>query len=179
MDLTDFITSYRGPLIGLIASWGAPWGDAIEIAEDSFAEAWLNRESCRGDWNQPEVFGRWLRGVALNLYRNWVRKRQRQQRRTVTLEPAIVESVIATPPSSEIADRIAALRKAMEKLPDGQRQVIYMHYLEETSVKQVAALLSVSVKTVEGRLYQARRTLKRLIDGTNSSSQIGRMLLWL
>lgn len=179
MDLTDFINAYRGPLIGLIASWGAPWGDATEIAEDSFAEAWLNRESCRGDWNQPEVFGRWLRGVALNLYRNWARKRQRQQRRMVTLDPAIVESVIATPPSSEVAERIAALRKAMEKLPDGQRQVIYMHYLEETSVKQVAALLSVSVKTVEGRLYQARLRLKRLVDGDTSFPQIGGMLLWL
>ncbi len=179
MDLTDFINAYRGPLIGLIASWGAPWGDATEIAEDSFAEAWLNRESCRGDWNQPEVFGRWLRGVALNVYRNWARKRQRQQRRTVTLDPAIVESVTAPLPSSEIAERIVALRKAMEKLPDGQRQVIYMHYLEETSVKQVAALLSVSVKTVEGRLYQARLRLKRLVDGDPSFPQIGRMLLWL
>lgn len=179
LDLTDFINAYRGPLIGLIASWGAPWGDATEIAEDSFAEAWLNRESCRGDWNQPEVFGRWLRGVALNLYRNWARKRQRQRGRTVTLDPAIVESVITTPPSSEVAERIAALRKAMEKLPDGQRQVIYMHYLEETSVKQVAALLSVSVKTVEGRLYQARLRLKRLVDGDPSFPQIGRMLLWL
>ncbi|MEI8381299.1 MAG: sigma-70 family RNA polymerase sigma factor [Planctomycetota bacterium] len=179
MDLTDFINAYRGPLIGLIASWGAPWGDATEIAEDSFAEAWLNRESCRGDWNQPEVFGRWLRGVALNLYRNWARKRQRQRGRTVTLDPAIVESVTAPLPSSEIAERVAVLRKAMEKLPDGQRQVIYMHYLEETSVKQVAALLSVSVKTVEGRLYQARLRLKRLVDGDTSFPQIGRMLLWL
>ena len=46
MDLTAFVNAYRGPLIGLLASWGAPWGDAIEIAQDSFSEAWLNRESC-------------------------------------------------------------------------------------------------------------------------------------
>ena len=64
MDLTALINTYRGPLIGLIASWGAPWADASEIAQDSFSEAWLNRESCRGDWKEPEVFGRWLRGVA-------------------------------------------------------------------------------------------------------------------
>ena len=76
MDLTALINTYRGPLIGLIASWGAPWGDAVEIAQDSFAAAWLNRESCRGDWNQADVFGRWLRGVALNEYRNWARSRR-------------------------------------------------------------------------------------------------------
>ena len=38
MDLTAYINSYRGPLIGLIASWGAPWSDAVEIAEESFCE---------------------------------------------------------------------------------------------------------------------------------------------
>jgi RNA polymerase sigma-70 factor, ECF subfamily len=53
-----------------------------------------------------------------------------------------------------------------------------MHYLEETSVSNVASLLSVTVKTVEGRLYQARRTLRRLLDNP-SPSQIGKMLLCL
>jgi len=51
MDLTALLNTYRGPLIGLIASWGAPWGDAIEIAEDSFSDAWLKRELCRDDMN--------------------------------------------------------------------------------------------------------------------------------
>ena len=35
------------------------------------AEAWVRRASCRDDWKAPEVFGRWLRGVALNQYCNW------------------------------------------------------------------------------------------------------------
>ena len=55
MDLTRFVNTYRGPLIGLIASWGAPWTDAAEIAQDSFVEAWLKRHYCRGDWTTPEV----------------------------------------------------------------------------------------------------------------------------
>jgi len=47
LDLSDFIDRFRGPLIGLIASWGANYIDASEIAQDSFADAYLNRESCR------------------------------------------------------------------------------------------------------------------------------------
>ena len=66
MDLTAPIETYRGPLVGLIADGGAGWADAVEIAQDSFSEAWLKRESCRGDWHDSEVFGRWLRGVARN-----------------------------------------------------------------------------------------------------------------
>lgn len=177
MDLTAFINAYRGPLIGLIASWGAPWGDAAEIAQDSFSEAWLNREACRSNWNDPEMFGRWLRGVALNQYRNWARSRRRRAR-TVTLEPAILEqSVSAVDPEPD--PQLDALRQAIARLPSKQREVVLMHYLEETSVKEVAALLSVSAKTVEGRLYQARRHLRRLLDGELSAAQIGRMLLCL
>ena len=114
MDLTALINTYRGPLIGLIASWGAPWADASEIAQDSFSEAWLNRESCRGDWKEPEVFGRWLRGVALNQHRNWARSRRRQSR-IVTLAPAILDSV-AAPSDPEPSEHLDALRHAIERL---------------------------------------------------------------
>ena len=54
-----------------------------------------------------------------------------------------------------------------------------MHYLEETSVKEVATLLSTSPKTVEGRLYQARRALRRMLDDKVSDTQIGKRLLCL
>jgi RNA polymerase sigma factor (sigma-70 family) len=178
LDLTALIAAYRGPLIGLIASWGAPWSDAAEIAQDSFSEAWLNRESCRGDWNEPEVFGRWLRGVALNQYRNWARSRWRRRARTVTLAPAVLEQAAALP-DSETAEHLEALRQAIERLPAKQRQVVLMHYLEETSVKEVATLLVISAKAVEGRLYQARQTLRRLLDTKPAAAQIGRTLLCL
>ncbi|WP_339730481.1 RNA polymerase sigma factor [uncultured Gimesia sp.] len=178
MDLTQLIELYRGPLVGLIASWGAPWVDAKEIAQDSFAEAYLNRESCRGNWEQPEVFGGWLRGVARNRHRNWARSRKRRRNHITSVEPAVLEAV-AAPSDVDSSPDLEKLRAAITQLPTKQRQVILMHYLEETSIKEVAILLAISNKTVEGRLYQARRTLRRMLDGKVSSSQIGRMLLCL
>ena len=175
MDLTDAIDRFRGPLVGLIASWGAAPIDATEIAQDSFADAYLNREACRGDWEDPEAFGRWLRGVARNNYRNWRRSRMRRERRIVSADPTILEETIGEGQQAE-DQRIVRLRTSIERLPKKQRQVVMMHYLEATSVKEVAALLSVSAKTVEGRLYQARRALKRMMDDTSSAS-IGKALL--
>ena len=177
MDLADLINRYRGPLVGLIASWGAPWADAAEIAQDSFAAAYLNRASCRGDWSDPAVFGRWLRGVALNVHRNWARGRRRRQR-VVTVASATVEQALA-PPTPIPSDQVQRLRQAIDRLPAPQRQVVLMHYLEETSVQQVAALLAVSAKTVEGRLYQARRSLRRLLDHESPTSRLGKVLLCL
>lgn len=177
MDLTPFIDAYRGPLIGLIASWDAPWADAAEIAQDSFAVAWLGRESCRGDWRDPESFGRWLRGVARNQHRNWARGRRRRLRRLAP-GPELLEYV-AAPEEPEPPEHIDRLRAAIDRLPARQRQVVFMHYLEETSVAEVAALLSISAKAVEGRLYQARRSLRRMLEGVPAASKIGRFLLCL
>lgn len=175
MELSELIDTFRGPLVGLIASWGAPWADATEIAQDSFSEAWLRREACRGDWNDPDVFGRWLRGVALNQYRNWARRRRRKP--TVTLTDDVLDSSAAIR-DEEPTEQVFALRRAIARLPSRQREVVLMHYLEETNVKEVASLLSVSVKTVEGRLYQARKSLHRTL-GAPPNTPLRRLLLCL
>ena len=77
----------------------------------------------------------------------------------MTVEPAFLETIAVTPDpeSSELLD---SLRRAITRLPAGQRQVVLMHYLEETSVNEVATLLLITPKAVEARLYQARRTLR-------------------
>lgn len=161
MELAELIDAFRGPLVGLIASWGAPWADATEIAQDCFAEAWLGRERCRGDWQEPEAFGRWLRGIALNQYRTWARGRRR--RRASLFSPDVLDQFPALT-EEQSSERLEALRAAILCLPARQREVVLMHYLEETSVREVAALLAVSEKTVEGRLYQARKNLHRMLS---------------
>ena len=156
---------------------GAPWADAAEIAQDSFAEAWLRRHHCRGDWTDPEVFGSWLRGVAYNTYRNWSRSRRRHQLRIAAVAVDDLPHPGASP-DHDISDRVDALRRVIDRLPAKQKQVVLMHYLEETSIKDVAMLLSVPPKTVEGRLYQARRALHRMLASA-SPSRTGKALLCL
>lgn len=168
MELSDIIERYRGPLMGLIASWGATYADAAEIAQDSFADAYMNREACRGNWKDPQVFAAWLRGIARNNFRNAFRSRKRLEKR-VSLVPASTLEAAPNPSPPPADDRLERLRDAIDALPEKWKQVVMMHYLEVTSVKEVAALLSVSPKTVEGRLYQARRELKRIMDGQSTT----------
>jgi RNA polymerase sigma factor (sigma-70 family) len=175
MDLAELINTYRGPLVGLIASWGAPWADAADIAQDSFVKAYLNRVSCRGDWSNPDVFGRWLRGVALNVFRNWARQRRRREG-IVKFESAALEQAVA-PEAPEPSEQIQGLLQAIKRLSVPHRQVVLMHYLEATSVHHIAVLLSVSVKTVEGRLYQARRELRRILNNEPPTSLPGKVLI--
>ncbi len=165
-----WVEQFRGPLIGLSASWGPSWRDAEELAQDTFAEAWLGRARFRGRPDDVAAVGAWLRGIAFRL--NAARERARARR------PALAEAELgaagvdglapealatgATDEASQAVDeaRLAALRLAFAGLPPHQQVVLRMHYLERTTQREVAALLGLTPEAVEGRLYRARQALR-------------------
>lgn len=167
-----WIAAFRGPLIGLCASWGPSWRDAEELALDTFAEAWLGRERFKGHGSDTETVGAWLRGIAFRL--NAARARARGRRPALAedqLGPDGVDGLsaehlahtesdeAARAAAEEQAERQALLRAGFAQLSGEHQTVLRMHYLEQTTAREVAALLGVSKATVVGRLYQARRDL--------------------
>jgi RNA polymerase sigma-70 factor (ECF subfamily) len=112
--------------------------------------------------------------VAYNKYRNWARGRRRLESRITAIDVGDPQRHDAS--DQNLEDRLDALRRAIDRLPAKQKEVVLMHYLEETSVKEVAMLLSVSPKTVEGRLYQARRALYQMLDAVPRSQTARRLL---
>lgn len=159
MEIETLIDAFRGPLPGLFASWGAPWHDAHELTQDTFAEAFLSRATFRGDPGDTKKIGRWLRGIAKNRFRSWCRTQDRRASESVSEESLVAAS------RPQVSAAVESLRTEIDRLPEKLRSVIYMHYLEESSVAAVAGLLKVSIKAVEGRLYRARILLRdRLQD---------------
>ena len=157
MDVERLIETWRGPLTGLFAGWGAAWSDAAELAQDTLVEAYLSRDRLRGDAEDSTVTGPWLRGIARNLFRSWSRRRFRRRE-----EELVPVDERATP--SQEDEHLEALREAMAQLPEEPRTVLYLHYLEETGVREIAALLGISEKAVEGRLYRARGALRERLE---------------
>ncbi|MBI5431851.1 MAG: sigma-70 family RNA polymerase sigma factor [Planctomycetes bacterium] len=149
------MNTFRGPLIGLLASWGRNWRDAEEFAADAFAEAWIARSRFLGDPHDVEAVGAWLRGIAFRLHS--ASQRNAAVRRAEPLDR--VEPAEAAVEADERSDVLAA---ALAKLKPAQQTILRMHYLEQTNVREVAALLGVTVKAAEERLYQARKELREL-----------------
>ncbi|GAB5406988.1 MAG: hypothetical protein Aurels2KO_52190 [Aureliella sp.] len=176
MEISEAIERFRGPLTGLIVSWGAPIADASELAQDSLADAYMSRKQCVGDVTSPDVFARWLRGFARNKFRNWLRGHQRRKKYVATIASEALEQMSDCEPVS-VDPKLQQLREEIDRLPAEQRQVILMHYLEETCVKDVAALIGVTPKAVEGRLYQGRRRLKQRLEQLSDPGIVLRALL--
>jgi RNA polymerase sigma-70 factor (ECF subfamily) len=155
IDLERWIAAYRGPLIGLLASWGADWRAAEELAQEVFAEAWMARERFHADPQDLAAVGAWLRGIAFRL------SCAQGRRNNAVAAPLSVDPIAEEPEPDE---RRAVLVRAFAELSAPHQTVLRMHYLEETSAREVAALLGLTPKAVESRLYQARKALRERIE---------------
>ncbi len=121
------------------------WELAKEVAQDSFVELFSR-------WRKIEEYddpGAWLRRIAI---RRAVRVRGRE-RHAMSLTETEVRSV-------NIPDGRLDVIAAMAILPVQQRAAVVLHYLEDLSVKDVAALLGCSESTVKVHLHRARNTLR-------------------
>jgi RNA polymerase sigma-70 factor, ECF subfamily len=150
--LEQWLALFRAPLVGLIASWGADWATAEELAQDTFAEAWLARERLRGDPADHRTVGPWLRGIAHHLH--LARRRQDQRRRLQPLPDELPS------PMPEPDERLDVLRAAFAQLRDEHQTILRMFYLDETTTREVAALLDRTPKAIESQLFAARRALR-------------------
>lgn len=159
MDLQRLLDTWRGPLIGLLAAWGASAAEARELAEDAFAQAWLSRARLDGDPLDERRVGAWLRGIARNL---WLAARRERERRAAAPAEAAESSAAAV--AGEQDERLEALHGALDELEPELREALYVRYVEESSLAVVAALLGVSERAAEGRLYRGRQLLKERIE---------------
>lgn len=153
-ELARWIDVFRGPLIGLCASWGADWARAEELAMDTFAEAWMSRERFRPGAASVDSLGPWLRGIAFHL---WMAARRRDRRWPAPLP--VAEPAAPAPIADERQD---LLRRAFAELEPELQQILHMHYLETTTARSMAALLGVTKKAVERRLERARAALREV-----------------
>ena len=105
----------------------------------------------------------WLYRVAANTAKDHVKKRSR--RPAVALEEdARIESGGHGP--AENAQRAEArlrVRDAIDELPVRYREVLALRELEGLSYNEIAAILRVSIGTVESRLHRARARLKQVL----------------
>jgi len=60
------------------------------------------------------------------------------------------------------AEADAAVRRAVEALPEKHRQVVQLRFFEDASLTEIAAALRLSVGTVKSRLHHALEKLRRM-----------------
>ena len=138
--------------------------DANDVAQETFVRVYQHRCSYRSGAR----FSTWLYTIAANLARNLHRWRRRHPNVSLDAENADNISLADTLPSTKPlpseehaqAERAAAVRGAVNRLPEDLREAIVLCELEDHSVADAAAILNTTPKAVESRLYRARQLLR-------------------
>ena len=123
---------------------------APELAHDSFVEAFLKLDQLR----EPALFSAWLRRIALNVCRMWLRRRPREQRLDEECEH--VAQAAAEPEPEELA----SLASGLVRLRSQHRVILALRYLEGLAYEEIATFLDVPIGTVMSRLHRARQALR-------------------
>jgi len=127
-----------------------------DLARDAVQEAAIAAMTDLERLRSPDSFGAWFCGIALNVSRRWVR----QLRSEVPGQFADQASASPGPAeAAEIADLGSRVRRAVDRLPSGQRDAVLLFYLQGLSHREVAAELGISAGAVKARLHQARAAL--------------------
>ncbi len=149
-------------LVSRVLGAGATADDVDDATQDVFVQVWRALPRFRGDAR----FATWLYRVATNLaIKQWHRNKRRQQVVSEDDLPESVRAALADPaagPSEEAERRAqdAALRRAIDALPEKQRTVILLHYFEDYSCEEMAQIIGCSVGTVWSRLHYGCRKLR-------------------
>jgi len=138
---------------------------AGELTQETFVRVHQNRARFRPDAR----FSTWLYTIATNLLRDRFRWQSRHPEVSLDAEQddtggSLADLLPGTAPEPgaqmELAERAAAVRRAVEKLPEDLRTVLILAEYEEQSHTEIGVILGCSVKAVESRLFRARQQLR-------------------
>jgi len=138
--------------------------EAEDLTQEAFLQVFRSVGSFRGD----SAFSTWLYRVAVNTVLMKLRRRKAPPILSLD-EPASPESPSlrrdvggADPRLSGVVDRIA-LRRAMQKLPEGCRKIFALHEVEGYQHHEIARMLDCSVGNSKSQLHKAKMKMRDLL----------------
>lgn len=159
---------HKDRLYGLLRRYLGDPEEAREAAHEAFIAAW----GALARYDPARPFGAWLRTIAINKARD--RARRRAFRRLIfgdrPSDEAAAEDRADPSPDAETAlverERLGLLDRGVARLPRPLKEALVLTALDGLSQQEAADILGVTVKTVETRVYRARKILAETLDPT-------------
>lgn len=162
----DLIRPYEHSVYSMALSFMKNESDAEDVAQETFLKAFRNLGQFRG----KAKFSTWLISITLNEARGRLRRQSvvRMEILDETLEEAgRVQSALLREwrevPSEALERKEVReiLQEAIRNLPPIYREVLLLRDVEELSIEETAAALTISTATVKVRLHRARMMMQK------------------
>jgi len=138
-----------------------------DLTQDVFLRVYTGIEGFAGQ----SSFETWWQAIALNIYRNEIRRRKTAKRDKVEKsiddkdfgdDPFELEEVTPNPLDRLIEkERHQRVWALVESLPEQMQICFRLRYDHDYKYREIADLMKISVQTVKAHLHQARERLKK------------------
>ncbi len=139
-----------------------------ELARDVVQDAWGDIVKGLATLDDAAAFPAWAFRIVTRRAADSIRKVQRGRKLNDAVANENKDRVQSTEEMEQSADA-PVIRRAMASLSADQRAAIALFYLQDLSVAEIAAALSVPAGTVKTRLMHARRKLRAALEGGKSN----------
>lgn len=160
--IDEIMNKYGQEVLQLVYSYVNNKEIAEDVTQDIFVKCYKSLHTYKGKSNVKT----WLWRIAINqckdYLKSWYNKKVIVTEDDFTYMESQKESVEQTV-IQNAEDR--ELASAVMSLPIKYREVIYLFYYEELSIKEVATVIEVKENTIKTRLKKAKELLKKGLEG--------------
>ena len=163
------VEKYRRPMMSFMYRMTHNQAIAEELAQEVFLRVYRSRQT----YAASAKFTTWLYRIATNLAVNYARdtKHERPENVVNIDEPDSETGLTVDVPDGSLnaeqtilrRERLAAIRRHVEALPERQRMAVIMHKYQNMDYKQIAAVLKLSESATKSLLFRAYETLRETL----------------
>jgi RNA polymerase sigma factor (sigma-70 family) len=142
-----------------------------EEANDLVQQTFLQLHRARADFDGGQKLKPWIFTIAMNLKREYFRRKKRRPERSLDAEGTIEPAVAALGAARVEARR--TLARVMVDLPADQREVIELHWFDGLEFSEVAQVVGASVSAVKVRAHRGYVRLRQALGDDAVLPDIG------
>lgn len=132
-----------------------------EEANDLVQQTFLQLHRARADFDAGQKLKPWVFTIAMNLKREYFRRKKRRPERSLEAQVGLDPAVGALGAARVEAQR--TLARVMGNLPADQREVIQLHWFDGLDFPEVAQVVGASVSAVKVRAHRGYVRLRQAL----------------
>jgi len=164
------VQKYRRPMLSFMYRMARNAAAAEDLAQEVFLRVYRSRET----YEASAKFTTWLYRIATNLAVNHARdtRHERPEVQVSLDEPdedtgttlELPDATLNAEQAMVIRERMLAIRRKVEALPEQQRLAVIMHKYQQMDYKQIAEVLKKSESATKSLLFRAYETLREQLQ---------------
>ncbi len=131
-------------------------------ADDLYQETWLRVLKNLSQYDESRAFEPWLTKLCVNLYRNSLRRYDRNPVINTFSSTEEKDAALESVPSPPQTD-YGVLHEAVDRLPERLRLAVVLFYFRDMDLKSAARALDIPEGTIKSRLNKAKKLLKEAL----------------